>query len=61
MNAKKLIKGKYYNFNDVCTGLVEKVIYDRETINHHVFIGSTEEKWICSTTLRTKITEIKAT
>ncbi len=60
MEASKLIKGKTYQFYEPCTGKTEQVTYNRETINHFVFIGETEEKWICATTLKTNISELKS-
>lgn len=59
MTKSNLIVDKKYQFNEPCTGIVEIVQYKRETINHFVFMGETQEKWICSTTLKTNISEIK--
>ena len=59
MDPKKLIKGKSYVFTDNVRKTTETVIYSKETLNHWVFIGETEEKWICSPTLKHNIFEIE--
>lgn len=57
MDPKKLIKGKMYSFNDFAREKFETVVYLYETLNYWVFKGETEEKWICSSTLKNNVTE----
>jgi len=58
METSNLRHGKYYQFNEPCTGRIERVTYMFETLNHHVFKGEKSQIRLTFTSVITNIIEI---
>lgn len=58
METRDLKHGKDYQFNEPCTGRIEKVTYMFETLNHHVFKGELCERWLTFSSVKTNLIEI---